>query len=130
MCLTKSEAKAREKLLIGKNGLREAIIEFHDRGYGNCGATCGHIIPGYEIPVKYGFKYIYEQIKKQFDSLDATDKSGSKGEQLQAMMYAAKMPQRLAEKYALECTTLAKKEKDSKRKEELLTMANNMKRVP
>jgi formate C-acetyltransferase len=129
-CLTKEETKAREAKLLGKKGLRRMLIEFHDRGYGNAGATNGHLIPGYEVAVKYGFKHIYADIESKFNALSKEDQVGSKGQQLQAMMYAAQMPKRLAEKYAIACEQLANSEKNKIRKEELLNMSKISRKVP
>ena len=42
MCLSKKEAGKRARELMGKKGLRNRVLEFHDRGFGNCGATCGN----------------------------------------------------------------------------------------
>jgi formate C-acetyltransferase len=129
-CLTKKETKARENKILGKKGLRKTLIEFHDRGYGNAGATNGHLIPGYEIPIKYGFKHIHADIKSKFDALTVEEQKGPKGEQLLAMMYASEIPKRVAYKYATLCEKLASKEKNKIRKSELLNMAKNCHKVP
>ncbi len=44
-CLTKKEANQYSKMVYGKNGIRAAILWFHSHGYGNVGATSGHLIP-------------------------------------------------------------------------------------
>ena len=44
---TKQEARDYGKLVYGKNGTREAVMWFHNHGYGNAGATSGHLIPDY-----------------------------------------------------------------------------------
>ena len=54
-CWTKKEAKARNRLVYGKKGARSSMKWFHDHGYGNSGATCGHLIPGYERVLKAGW---------------------------------------------------------------------------
>ncbi|GHU82081.1 glycyl radical enzyme [Spirochaetia bacterium] len=129
-CLSQEEAGRKDGQINGEKGLTRRTIEFHDRGYGNCGPTSGHIIPGYEIPVKYGFKHIYEDLKVQYEGLSAEEQKGKKGGQLRAMMEAALMPKELAAKYAALCDTLAAKETEPARKAELLRMASNMKKVP
>ena len=48
LCLTKQEQKAYDKLVLGKNGVRATMKWFHDHGYGNAGATSGHLIPAHE----------------------------------------------------------------------------------
>lgn len=129
-CWTKSEAVERNKLIHGKNGVRKKLIWFHDHGYGNCGATSGHIIPNYEKILKSGFKAVYEGLEREYESLSDKDKSGKKGGQLRAMMTAARMPKEVAEKYADVCGELIKKEKDEKRKSELIQIEKNLMRVP
>ena len=32
---------------MGKDGARAALLWFHNHGYGNTGATSGHLIPDY-----------------------------------------------------------------------------------
>jgi len=46
-CLTKREAARYERLVTGPGGAREAILWFHNHGYGNAGATSGHLVPDY-----------------------------------------------------------------------------------
>jgi len=129
-CWTRKEAKERDRLIYGKKGARTTMKWFHDHGYGNSGATSGHIIPGYEQALKIGWKGIYEDIQARYHSLSTSDKKGPKGEQLKAMMTAATMPRDLAHKYADACTGLAAGEKDPARKSELAQMARNLRRVP
>ena len=129
-CLTKKEAKARSKILHSKGGLRDETIEFHDTGFGNCGATSGHLIPDYETIVKSGFKHIIEQIDKKYSSLTEQEKQGEAGGQLRAMREAATMPCELAKKYADRLGELAATEKDKKRKAEYVEMQKNLSVVP
>ena len=129
-CHRKEESRRKDAVVEGKKGLTRRSVEFHDRGYGNCGPTSGHIIPGYEIPIKHGFKHIYEDLEAKYGELSEADKNGSKGGQLRAMMEAATMPRDLAAKYADLCRTLAATESDPARKKELERMESNMKRVP
>ncbi len=130
MCWNEKEAKAVDKLIYGKNGSRAKMKWFHDHGYGNAGATSGHIIPGYDRILRIGWKGIYAELKDFYDKLPEEEKSGPKGGQLRAMMTAATMPRDLAEKYSLLCRRKAENEQDTNRKNELLQMAGNLKRVP
>ncbi len=130
MCWNEKEAKAVDKLIYGKNGSRAKMKWFHDHGYGNSGATSGHIIPGYDKVLRIGWKGIYSELKNFYENLTEEEKRGSKGGQLRAMMTAATMPRDLAIKYSALCSRKAKQETDSTRKNELLQMAENLKRVP
>ncbi len=130
MCLTKSEMKTRTKLVMGKNGTRAQMKWFHDHGFGNAGATSGHLIPDYAKVLKIGFKGIYSQIEGFYNELSPKEKKGKRGTVLRAMMTAATMPRDLASEYAKECRCLAKEESDASRREELVQMAANLERVP
>ncbi|MDR0878907.1 MAG: hypothetical protein LBN21_12735 [Treponema sp.] len=129
-CLSFEESQRKDAVVNGKKGLTKRTIEFHDRGYGNCGPTSGHLIPGYETAVKHGFKHIYEDIKTKYEALSDTEKKGPKGGQLRAMMESALMPKELASKYAELCAKMAAKENSLQRKAELEKMAANMQVVP
>jgi formate C-acetyltransferase len=130
MCFTKEERANYDKLLYGKKGARNSMKWFHDHGYGNAGATSGHLLPGHERALKLGWKGIYAELEEHYSQLSEKEKQGSKGEQLRAMKTAARMPGELAEKYATLLDELAEKEQDRTRKEELQQMAGNLKRVP
>lgn len=129
-CWTEAEAKARNKRVFGKKGMRGKIGAYHDRGFGNCGATSGHLIPDYEQVLKYGFRRIYEQIGEAYAALSETEKKGSRGAQLRAMKTAALMPKELAGRYAALCGELAAEEQDPQRQSELEIMQKNLARVP
>ncbi|MCX8125252.1 MAG: hypothetical protein N3F66_13975, partial [Spirochaetes bacterium] len=130
MCLTKSEMKKRTKLVMGKNGARAKMKWFHDHGFGNAGATSGHLIPDYAKVLKIGFKGVYSEIEGFYNELSPKEKKGKKGAQLRAMMTAATMPRDVALQYAKVCRQLAKDEHDVSRREELMQMAANLERVP
>lgn len=123
MCLTKKEGEAREKEIMK---LRKEISFLISHGYGNSGATSGHLIPDYAKILKYGFKEVYRQIEEKYNGLSDKEKKGEKGETLRAMKIASTMPKELAEKYRGKCLEKAGVEKDEKRKAELLRMADNM----
>jgi len=129
-CWTRKEAGERNRLVHGKNGVRAAMKWFHDHGYGNSGATSGHLIPGYERVLKIGWKGLYEEIEQGFQTLSPREKRGRKGSQLKAMMTAATMPRDLAARYAALCDKLAAQETVFVRKAELKQMAANLVRVP
>ncbi|RLD89380.1 MAG: hypothetical protein DRJ09_06655 [Bacteroidetes bacterium] len=130
MCWTEEEAKAVNKRIYGKNGSRVKMKWFHDHGYGNAGATSGHIIPGYDKVLRIGWKGISAELKNHYDNLSGSEKESSKGAQLRAMMTAAAMPREMAEKYSNLCESKVKQESDTERKAELLQMAENLKKVP
>jgi len=130
LCLTKPEQKAYDKLVLGKNGVRAKMKWFHDHGYGNAGATSGHLIPGYEHALRHGWKGIYADLVSAYNQLGKAQQNGSRGAQLRAMMTAATMARDLAAGYAEECLKLAETEADADRKHELRQMAQILRRVP
>ena len=130
LCLTKKEQKHFDRKLLGKDGARAKMKWFHDHGYGNTGATSGHLIPDYERALKIGWKGIWEDLNTKYRQLSPQDRNGLKGAQLRAMMTAAQMPRDLAAGYRELCLDLAAVEKSTERKEELLQMAANLERVP
>jgi trans-4-hydroxy-L-proline dehydratase len=130
LCFNKKEAKRWEKLVYGKMGARAKMKSFHDHGYGNAGATSGHLIPGHEKLLSVGWKGIHAQLTRHFNNLNKSEQAGARGSQLMAMMTAATMPRDLASKYSELCDALAKKEKNRNRKSELAHMAKNLKRIP
>ena len=127
LCLNKKETKEREKML--KNSRKE-LLYLIDHGYGNTGATSGHLVPDYAKIIRNGFSAVYDDLKERYGALSETDKKGSKGAQLKAMMTACEMPRDLAAKYREECLRRAKEEKDEKRRGELMVMADNLAVVP
>lgn len=129
-CLTKEEAEEHDKDILGENGIRAKFYEYHFRGFGNLTTAQGHIIPDHETPLRIGFKGIFEDLEQKYNNLIEKDKKGKKGAQLRAMMTAATLPRDLAAKYSKVCEDLAKKAKTQKRRDELLIMADNLKRVP
>jgi formate C-acetyltransferase len=129
-CLNRKEARQRDKEIYGSNGARAAMLWFHNHGYGNAGATSGHLIPDYARVLREGWKSIYAELEQCYQALSPKEKRGQKGAQLRAMMTAATMPRDLAAAYAQECTRLAEREADPSRRGELLQMAANLQRVP
>lgn len=126
-CLTEAELKIHEKLNI-KN--RHMVLHFHQEGFGNVGATGGHIIPDYKTVVEKGFEFLYTKALNTYNTLSEKDKKGPKGAELRAMMISCEVPKQLALKYREECLELAKIAKSESRKQELLQMADNLAVVP
>ena len=129
-CLSKREAGQYNRMIYGKNGSRAAITWFHDHGYGNAGATSGHLIPDYATVIKKGWKSIHEDLKLRYEKLSADERKGRTGAQLRAMITASTMARDLAAGYGLVCDDLAATEQDRSRKRELLQMAENLRKVP
>ena len=129
-CFTQKERRAYDRGVVGKNGARARMKWFHDHGYGNAGATSGHLIPGYARALQIGWKGIYESLKTTYAQLDLGDQKGPKGSQLRAMMTAATLPRDLAKQYALLCRRLSADETEAERSAELNRMAQNLERVP
>ncbi|MHA1270910.1 MAG: pyruvate formate lyase family protein [Candidatus Helarchaeota archaeon] len=126
-CLNEKEEKIFNKKILK---VRNEVFKYHQSGFGNVGATGGHLIADYETIVKKGFKYIYEKIKNKFESLSPNEKNGPKGNELKAMLIAAEIPRKLAMKYAEECKNLIKKTNNPERKKELEQMVQNLEIVP
>jgi pyruvate-formate lyase len=129
-CLTKSEAREYAKQVYGKGGTRQAIKWFHDHGYGNAGATSGHLIPDYQRAIDHGWKEIHQELQAHYEALPAPDKGGEKGAQIRAMLTASTTAREVAARYRDVCLDLAAKETDRSRRGELLQMADNLARVP
>jgi formate C-acetyltransferase len=117
-------------LVLGKNGDRSKMKWFHDHGYGNAGATSGHLIPGHEPALRLGWKGIYAELVSTYNQLGKPQQNGPRGAQLRAMMTAATMARDLAAGYAGECLKMAETEADADRKLELRQMAEILRRIP
>lgn len=129
-CFNRREWKEHDKGIYGKNGARSGAQWFFRHGYGNVGSTSGHIIPDYKVVLHIGWKGIYDQLAKEFGELSVRDQRGPRGEQIQAMMIAATMPRELAARCQTICEQDACIESDELRRRELMTMGENLKRVP
>ncbi len=130
MCLDREEQAAFDALTTGKKGARAAVKWFHDHGYGNAGATSGHLIPDYPKVLAMGWKGVHEELEHLFQALSPEEQKGEKGAQLKAMMTSATLPRELAAKYATVCRGLAVRETGPERKAELMQMVKNLDRVP
>jgi len=127
---TRAEARERDALVSGKGGARDALLWFHRHGYGNAGATSGHLIPDYERVLTQGWKGIHADLVQRYDALPTRDKVGPKGSQLRAMQLAATLARDLAARYAALCRELAAAEVDPVRRDELKHLAGVLDRVP
>jgi formate C-acetyltransferase len=130
LCLTEKESAEYNRMLLGKKGARALVQWFHNHGYGNAGATSGHLIPDYPRALRLGWKGIHADLVSHYNALPQNDHKGPRGAQLRAMMTAATMPRELSAKYAALCRELAQKESAAARKKELVQMAENLELVP
>ncbi len=129
-CLNKQEAADYDKHIYGKNGARAAMLWFHNHGFGNTGATSGHLIPGYDVVIRKGWRGIHEDLIKQYENLSPADQKGKPGAQLRAMLTASTMARDLAFEYRKVLRAQAEVAESIQRKTELLQMAENLTRVP
>ncbi|MBN1878035.1 MAG: hypothetical protein JXA33_27685 [Anaerolineae bacterium] len=129
-CLNKREARQYDKNVFGQRGVRAEMKRFHDHGYGNTGATGGHLIPDYARVLTHGWKVIHADLQARYDALSDIDKLSDKGAQLRAMLTAATVARDVALAYGKVCRQLAGEETDPARKAELVQMANHLQRVP
>jgi len=130
MCFTEKESREWNRLVKGRKGARARMKWFHDHGYGNAGATSGHLIPGHERLLKLGWKGLHADLTAHYNALDKKRKKGPAGKQLLAMLTAATTARDLAARYAELCRSLSQNEKDPQRRDELLAMAENLEKVP
>ncbi|MFA5064478.1 MAG: pyruvate formate lyase family protein [Dehalococcoidia bacterium] len=129
-CFNKKEAAAYSKAVYGKKGARAAEFLFHNHGYGNAGATSGHLIPDYPRILREGWKSVHEELNRKLSSLSQREYDSKKGHQIKAMLVAATMARDVAFEYSKVCAQLAENEADSARKNELVKMAEMLRRVP
>ena len=126
-CWSKREARARDKAVAEA---RAAVGWFHRHGYGNAGATSGHLIPDHPRLLELGWEGVHRDLERRLAALPRRERRGARGAQLRAMITAATMPRDLAERYATLCRRLAAEEADPDRASELAVMAANLDRVP
>ncbi|MDD5398153.1 MAG: pyruvate formate lyase family protein [Dehalococcoidia bacterium] len=129
-CFNKKEAAEYSKAVYGKKGARAAEFWFHNHGYGNAGATSGHLIPDYPRILREGWKSVHEELNRKLSSLSQREYDSKKGHQIKAMLVAATMARDVAFEYSKVCAQLAENEADSARKNELVKMAEMLRRVP
>ncbi len=126
MCLTRRERKQYDWLVGGKKGARRQVKWFHDHGYGNAGATSGHLIPDHPRLLRMGWAGVEDELHECYGRLSPAQRQGEEGAQLRAMRTAASMPQGLAAGYAALCRELAARETDPEREQELRQMSLNL----
>jgi pyruvate-formate lyase len=129
-CLSRKEVRERDKQVYGPKGARAAMLWFHNHGYGNAGATSGHLIPDYGRVVREGWKAIHSELKSVYAALSPSEQNGKRGGQLRAMITAATLPGDLAAEYVKECILVEQSEPETARRMELAQMAENLRRVP
>jgi pyruvate-formate lyase len=130
LCLNEKESREFDKMILGKKGARALVQWFHNHGYGNAGATSGHLIPDYPRALRLGWKGIHADLVAHYNALAQKERKGPRGAQLRAMMTAATMPRELSAKYAALCRKLAEKESMAVRKKELEQMTENLDMIP
>jgi formate C-acetyltransferase len=129
-CLNEKEARDYQGMLLGKDGARPSMLWFHNHGFGNTGATSGHLVPDYKTVLEIGWKGIHADLERRYQALPLTDQHGPKGSHLRAMLTAATMGCELGSAYRQLCLDQAASEPDETRKSELLQMAKNLEHVP
>jgi formate C-acetyltransferase len=129
-CFSEKEARERDALVYGPKGCRAAMLWLHNHGYGNSGATSGHLVPGYGEVIAHGWKGIHAGLERHYQALSPAEKQGAKGAQLRAMLTAASLPRELAAEYSRVCSELAVNEPDERRQAELAEMAAMLQRIP
>jgi len=130
LCLDKREQADFDRLVLGRKGVRKAVIDFHNHGYGNAGATSGHLLPGYARLLSLGWKGIRGEIDAAYAGLSPAERAGARGSELRAMMTASEMPRAVAAAYAEACDSLAARCEEPGRRAELELMAETLRRVP
>jgi formate C-acetyltransferase len=129
-CLSQREARQYDRMLLGKSGARANLLWFHNHGYGNTGATSGHLIPDYPAVLEKGWRGIHADLEARYNHLSPAEQAGPKGAQLRAMLISASLPSELAGEYRRLCLQLAAQEPDVPRRQELEGMADILSRVP
>jgi len=129
-CLNKKETKNHDEMVLGKHGARQSTFWLHNHGFGNCGATSGHLIPDYATVIQKGWRFIHDELQNNYQNLSNSEKKGYKGAQLRAMITSSGLARELAQKYAKKCIDLIQHEISLTRKQELEQMAKINQRVP
>ena len=86
---------------------------FHDHGYGNTGATSGHLVPDHAMALQNRLAGIHADLSQRYEKLSQADRESPRGAQLRAMMTAATMPRELAAAYSDLCSRLADETDDA-----------------
>jgi len=129
-CMNRREAAAFDQRVVGKGGTRESVLWLHNHGYGNAGATSGHLIPDYPRILTHGWKDVFREMSERLDALSPQERRGPRGGQLRAMLTSATLARDLAARYSGLCETLAGEAGTDARRQELQEMARMLSRVP
>lgn len=121
--LTRAEARTFEKL---ERRYVRMLKEYNGYGFGNAGATAGHLIPDYPTVLRIGFK----GLRKRFEDLLAETRSEAHRDTLRALIVSTEVPRILAGRYAARLRRMAVEEKGPARRGELEQMAGICDRVP
>ena len=81
----------------------KTLLWFHNHGYGNAGATSGHIIPDCARVLNEGWRAIHAELETRLADLPPSEQTSPKAAQLLAMRTAATMARDLAAAYAVAC---------------------------
>lgn len=122
-CLTKSEAKSRNKEM--EKWFTEAT-RLNDLGVGTASSAPGHIIPNYAKIMRIGFK----GVAQEYQELLSRDLPAEHRDFVSSLIRSCETARDTAERYARKARTVADLESDSKRREELLEIARICGRVP
>ena len=109
------------------------MLWFHNHGYGNTGATSGHLIPDYSrVLCRRAGKASTPSLQEQcYQALPAAEQNGAKGAQLRAMLTSATMARDVAGEYRQRMPGSWQRTKAIQaRQSELKQMAENLERVP
>ena len=91
----------------------------------------GHVCVKYWEVLEYGFEGIIEKIRRELDSMNVGDADYCTKERLlTAMILSCEGVIRYAERYSALAASMAEKETDPQRKQELLTISRNCHKVP
>ena len=121
--LTRKEARKFNRM---ERRYVERLKEYDALGFGNAGATAGHLIPDYKTVLQIGFKGLQERFKNLLPQAS----SPSHRDLLRALMVSVEVPRILAGRYAARLRELAAQETSPGRTRELARMAEICERVP
>jgi hypothetical protein len=89
LCLDEAEQKEFDRLVLGKKGARGRVKWFHAHGYGNAGATSGHLIPDHGRLLRTGWKGIWQDLTARIESLAPEERRTPQACQWRTMLTAA-----------------------------------------
>ncbi len=122
---THNEKEARA-FARAKKAWLDAARPLNEFGVGNCGAVPGHLIPNYKKALELGFEGHAAAIKEKLNGNPEPEKRA----QLEAMLICCEVTKVFAARYAEEARSLAEKEADPQRRDELNEIARICDKVP